>query len=151
MIEDIITYNSLDMNKQADRPCTSAPFYWFRILSVDGLWDSDVRFESHNLPRQNFVSSGDSYLGGKTLVIAGRVEARTIANLRTGQLALMTAFDLGEHDLEFMLGASPYKITCRRNQRIDMPEVQGDNGTPLIKRPFTIQLFADDGTITANP
>lgn len=159
MIESKIEYNGLTLNDQSKRSLSVAPYYWYRVTSVDGIWDQDVRFETHELPHRHGSSSGDAYYNGKTIVISGSIYAKNIGYLRQAQRALQGAFyDMQDHQLLFTLwGESRVYITCRKNQKIDMPETQDRGGSNPWVRPFTIQLYADDprmyaeGTSTPYP
>jgi hypothetical protein len=129
------------------------PFYWIRLVGVDGLWDNDVLFEKHDLPQRNRSRSGDAYTTGKTLVLTCRIEAKNIAYLRIAQKAVQQAFyDMQPHDLYFELfdsvdvDGNPVATQlvfrgARKNQRIDMPEAQGDL---TFRRAFAVQLWIDD-------
>lgn len=156
MIESPITWAHptypLVLNDQAERalygmrePSVPRIGYWYHITSVDGLWDEDVRFESHDLPNTSGAKSGDAYYTGKVLVFTGRVEALTLTLLRVAQRNLQAAFsDMTANQLQFQLwGEVAVYLTCRKNQKLDMPEVQADGG-PTWRRPFTLQLYADD-------
>lgn len=151
MIESVIEYNGLQLNKQSDRPMLAPPFYWYRVLTVDGIWDEDVRFEVHEKPHQHGSSSGDAYYNGKTIVISGLIYARSVGYLRQAQRALQGAFyDMQDHQLLFTLwGETPVYLTCRKNQKIDMPETQDRGGSMPWVRPFTVQLYADDPRLYA--
>jgi hypothetical protein len=134
-----------------------SPFYWYRLLLVDGLWDEDVNFEVHNIPQQNRARSGDAYTGGKTLTLTGRVEAQNLAYLRQGQAQLKIAFaDMQPHNLYFRLfdhvdgdGKPQYTRVyfkgARKNQKMDMPEAQTE--LAVWRRPFVVQLWVDDPKI----
>lgn len=151
MIESVIEYNGLLLNDQSKRSLTVAPFYWYRVLTVDGIWDEEVRFESHPLPHRHGSSSGDAYYLGKTVVISGNVYARDVGYLRQAQRALQAAFyDMQDHQLLFTLwGETRVYLTCRKNQKIDMPETQDRGGSNPWVRPFTVQLYADDPRLYA--
>lgn len=145
MLESPIAYNGLTLNDQSKRSLNVAPYYWYRIFTVDGIWDQEVRFETHERPHRDGAKSGDAYYNGKTLVISGRIYAKNLQRLREAQRALQYAFyDMQDHQLVFTLwGEQQVYITCRKNQKLDMPENQADLG-PSFKRDFTIQLYADD-------
>lgn len=145
MLESPIVFNSLTLNDQAERDFTAedALGYWYRVTSVDGVYDQDVRFEAHDLPQQHGAKSGSAFYSGKTIVISGEVRAVNLEKLRVAQRELQHAFyDMQPHRLEFTLWEEEaVYITCRKNQKIDMTEEQD---TPSFLRRFTIQLFADD-------
>jgi hypothetical protein len=158
------TTGNLILNDWENRDYSHDPFGWYQLLSVDGLWDQDIRFESYNLPQQDGARSGDTYKTGKTIVLSGMVVAADMPHLRNMQRALINAFaDRAQHKLFFSVmdtgghrdaggGMNAFDtvtttdlyVTCRKSQKIDMPETQPGFGW---KRPFTIQLFADDPLI----
>lgn len=151
MLESPIIFNGLTMNSTTDRDAGTG---WYQVLSVDGIWDQDVRFESINLPGRSGARSADSFYSGKTVVLAGQVMAPNIWTLRAMQLAMQQAFDdMLPYKLYFSffteLGAkTDLYLTCRKNQKIDMPEsVTTMGGAYEHRRNFTIQLFADDPNI----
>lgn len=158
MIESVISFGIgpahpatqtswLDLNDQSERDFwrEDAIGYWYHVRSVDGIWDQELRTETHNLPQRHGTKSGDYFYAGRTIVISGRVEAKNLELLRTAQRALQAAFyDMKDHPLQFtMWEEDDVYIICRKNQKIDMPESQEDGG-PFFKRPFVIQLYADD-------
>lgn len=159
MIESVIEYNGLLLNDQTKRSLQVSPYYWFRVTSVDGIWDEDIRTEVHELPHRHGTSSGDFYYSGKTIVISGEVRAVSLTTLRQAQRALQAAFyDLQPHQLLFTIwGETRVYVTCRKNQKIDMPESQNRGGSNPWVRAFTVQLYADDpvlyqeGTTTPYP
>ena len=159
MLESTIEYNGLVMNDQSKRDFTIAPFYWYRIVAIDGIWDEDVRFEVHDKPHQHGTASGDAYYSGKTLVLTGELRAKDLTALRAGTRTLQSAFyDMQEHQLLFTIwGEERVYLTCRKNQKMDMPERQDRGGSNPWMRPFTVQLYADDprlyreGTSTPYP
>lgn len=151
MIEGPITYNGLTLNDWVNRNITASPYGWYKVTSIDGLWDAPVRFQAIDLPGRSGAHSGDAFYSGKTIVIAGVIKAATIGVARDMQLAIQQAFDdMLPHDLGFvtMSGLTndiiPLTVTCRKNQQIDMVISQDQLE---VRAPFTIQLFADDPTI----
>lgn len=159
MLESTIEYNGVTFNDQSLRNYDTPPYYWFRVTSVDGIWDEDVRFEVHDKPHQHGTASGDAYYSGKTVVISGEIRAKDLGALRQAQRTLQAAFyDMQQHQLLFTLwGEERVYLTCRKNQKIDMPERQDRGGSNPWVRPFTVQLYADDprlyreGTSTPYP
>lgn len=156
--------NGLILNDWVNRDINNSPFGWYQLTSIDGLWDTDMRTESHDVPGRAGARSGDFFYSGKTLVLSGVIRAADMPRLRQMQRALVDAFeDMNPHKLFFKVmdgggheldvddnrvftapTTTSLYLTCRKNQKIDMPEVQ----TNLqYTRPFTIQLFADDPAI----
>lgn len=125
-------------------PRSSVPTVRWRVKldKVDGLWDADVRDERFPNPGQDGEASGDLKDGGKSITLAGRVQALDLDALREGQRELMKAFDTDEHALFWgMRGADQLYIRARKTQKIDMPEQQANN---KYERGYTITLRADD-------
>jgi hypothetical protein len=149
MLESPITWNHpshpITLNDQSQRNIYNSPYYWYHVRTVDGIWDQDVRFEAHDIPSDHGAKSGNAYYTGKVLVIAGTIEARNLTFLRIAQRRLQAAFyDMTPNRLGFKIWNETFVyITCRKNQKLDMPEEQADLG-PIFRRPFTVQLFADD-------
>lgn len=154
MIESVVRFNGFEWNRHdvRDSNLTMAPHYWAHLVSVDGIWDDEVRFEKYDYPQRNASRSGDVFTTGKTLVMAGVLYGLNFGYMRLGQMDLRQAFyDAKRHRLNFSLfdgvgeDGMPTKsdvyITCRKNQRIDMPEEQADT---TYSRRFTVQVFADD-------
>lgn len=153
-----MTYNGVTLNRPAfshhfikgDRQPGAwvSPNYWYRLVGFDGLWGDPVNVEIVQLPQQNQTRTGDRYTGGKTIVLTGIVEAKTLADLRTGQVALRKAFstsDPNTYDLAFTLGGTSLKLQAGyANQPIQMPDQQN---TLQWKRPFVAQLYFDDPTV----
>lgn len=148
---DHATY-PITLNDQGDRDVSASPFFWFRVLTVDGIWDEDVRWEAHDLPLRHGAKSGDAFYSGKTIVIGGEIRAKDVTYLRQAQRALQAAFyDMTMNKLIFTLwGEDEVYIRCRKNQKIDMPEEQTRGGSTPWVRPFTLQLFADDPRMYRN-
>jgi hypothetical protein len=132
----------LTLNDQSQRPFTGLG-YWYDVTSVDGIWDEDVRFEAHEKPQQHGGVSGDAFYQGKTIVLSGLIRAKNLTLLRTAQRKLQQSFyDMTANRLRFTLWAeSEVFLTCRKSQKLDMPEQQLGPG---YTRTFTLQLYADD-------
>lgn len=155
MIEGEVTFNGLTMNRPAftkhfikgDREpgAWQSPFYWYRIVAFDGLWSDPLNFETVQIPQVNQTRSGDKYTSGKTIVLTGIVEGKTLADLRSGQLALRNAFfadPLPVSDLEFYIGGAHLRLVGGyANQQIQMPDQQQGFAW---KRAFSLQLYFDD-------
>jgi hypothetical protein len=143
MLESTIVFNGLTMNDHSKRSLMVSPFYWYRVTSVDGIWDSPVRFETHPIPQKNGSRSGDAFYSGKTITISGQIVAVSLGTLHVAQRGLQQAFyDMLDYDLTFTMNGEPNLfITCRKNQPIAMAETQE---TSDFRRSFVIQLIADD-------
>jgi Phage tail protein len=134
------------MNDQVHRDQLNASTgvrYWVKVNSIDGLWDADLRYEAEDLPGAHGERSGESFLSGKDITLAGEIRARDLGGLRAGQRDLQTAFgDLQRHPLEFKLwDEEELIIVARKNQRLSMAEEQQDE---RFAREFVVSVRADD-------
>lgn len=136
-IECPIEFNNLTMNEWM-------PNDRINIISMDGLDDADVRVSSEPNPGADGEEIfGNSYYGGRTIVINGRVEAKTLNTMRGMKHAIRSAFnDLNEHPLIWRTGdlASDHQIFCRKVS-IQGLETQINN---RFERDFQITLRASN-------
>jgi hypothetical protein len=138
-IEAIIEYNGLYLNVRE----------WidtFLVTNILGLDDADVRDTRENNPGQHGETPGSSNYGGRTLVLQGKIQTKTLWKLRDMQFALRQTFaDISvERPLVFH-GTQiqhDYLCYCKKNQKMDMPEEQT---TPNhFERTFNITLRASN-------
>lgn len=116
----------------------------FRVLNLDGLQGADIRDNREANPSDHGETPFDNYLGGRTILITGRVEAHNIGKLRDMQQGLRTAFySMQERPLIFHVGdpQRDVQIYCRMIDKISMREEQ-TNDRP--HRDFQITLRASD-------
>jgi len=138
-IESIIEYNGLYMNVRE----------WidtFIVESIMGIDDVDVRDSREINPGQHGETPGDAWYGGRTIVLQGWIETRTLWKLRDMQQALRMAFsDISkERPLILHTRDSIYdvKIFCKKKSKIEMPEQQ--DTLNYFKRNFNITLAASN-------
>lgn len=137
-VEAIIEYNGLYLNVRD----------WidtFLVTQISGIDDADVRDTRDTNPGAHGETPGYAFYGGRTIVLQGKVMARTLWKLRDMMQALRQAFGiLSESPLTFH-GASTdrsLRIYCRKNQKLEMPEQQ----TTLnhFERSFSVTLRASE-------
>lgn len=136
-LEAIMEYNQLYFH---DRLVVDK----FRVLSLDGVQGADIRDNREANPSDHGETPFDNYLGGRTILITGRVEAHNIGKLRDMQQGLRTAFySMQERPLIFHVGdpQRDVQIYCRMIDKISMREEQ-TNDRP--HREFQITLRASD-------
>lgn len=136
-LEAIMEYNQLYFH---DRLVVDK----FRVLSLDGLQGADIRDNREANPSDHGETPFDNYLGGRTILITGRVEAHNIGKLRDMQQGLRTAFySMQERPLIFHVGdpQRDVQIYCRMIDKISMREEQ-TNDRP--HREFQITMRASD-------
>lgn len=137
-VETVLSYNGLYLNIRD----------WldtYLITSIDGLNDADVRDSRELNPTAHGETAFNSYYGGRTIVITGRIRAFTLFKLRDLQSALRQAFnDLTESELIFTNPINPalsISIFCRKSQPIAMSETQSNY---KFERDFQITLRASN-------
>lgn len=136
-VEAVFEYNGLYLNVRD----------WidtYLVTNIDGFDDGDVRDTRDLNPGQHGETPGQALYGGRTIVLSGKIQAKTLWKLRDMQAALRLAFsDISQEypliirtnvaDLDMM-------IMCKKSQKINMPEAQTTaNG---FERPFQITLRA---------
>jgi len=148
-VESYYIYNDLAMN---DRNLVDT----YIIKEIGGLDDADVRDSRELIPQDHGEHVFDSWYGGRTITLAGTIQAYNVHKLRDMQEALRYSFSNLE-DLPLRI-LSPYKtvvhhehpdemeapgveIECRKSQPIQMREAQ--QGVTFT-RDFLITLRAYD-------
>lgn len=120
-VEAVFSYNGLLLN---DRTVIDK----FRIISIDGLDDADVRDTRDINPGDHGETPGGAYYGGRTIAIQGRVEAYELHKLRDMQQALRSAFaDLSEEKRFYFLTGDPstdHYISCKKFSKNQWGEEQ---------------------------
>lgn len=134
-VESIFEYNGLVMNRRD---------WWdtFIITDIDGLDDADVRDVRENRPNDHGEVAMNSYYGGRSIVISGRIRAFSLKKMRDLTQSLRGAFgDLGTHDLIIRSGnpLTDVHIPCRKSQKLVIKEAQNNY---KFERDFQITLRA---------
>jgi hypothetical protein len=110
-LEAVLEYNNLYMNiqKNIDR---------YRINSIDGLYDADIRDTREVNTGEDGESPYNSFYGGRTITISGTIDTYSVSKLRAMQYALRRAFaDISkEYPLIFRTGnfANDHMISCKK-------------------------------------
>lgn len=137
-LEAVLEYNGLLLNvqKNVDR---------YRITSIDGLFDADVRDSRDVNTADDGESPYNSYYGGRTIVIAGSIETHSVAKLRDMQQALRSAFANihDEYPLHFRTGnfSKDHIIYCKKISPISGIEQQQNF---RASRDFQVSLRASN-------
>lgn len=110
-IEAILSYNGVVFNDTSvvDK---------YRVLSIDGLADPDIRDSREDVPGDDGEDAYDAYYGGRTIVLRVRIEAFQLDKLRDMEEALRTAFSVMEEKPLYFLTGDPEKdhyINCRKS------------------------------------
>ena len=120
------------------------------ITSIEGLSDADVRDTREVNPGYDGETAFQSYYGGRTIVLNGRLRAHTLRKLRDMQDGLKSVFaPLEEKPLVFrgQTRDRDLVIYCRKSQPIVMAEIQqGFN----FYRDFQVTLRASDFRFATN-
>lgn len=121
---------------------------YYKVKSLTGLDDAEVRDERIVRPGGNGEIVGRSLYGGRPIVIAGEFVGFNWAHLRHMEDTLKKAFgDLEDHDLVYQTrGFNQRQVSARKNQKLDIPEEQND---PRLIRTFTVSLRAANSDIFA--
>jgi hypothetical protein len=141
-----MAYNGLALNDRSLRDFTQQG-WWIKVTGIDGLWDSDVRDERTVRSGESGERSSATFYNGKTITLTGQCIGRDLGNLRTAQRELQGAFgDLEHHPLAWRLwNEVPLEIQCKKTQRLQMVEDEGQVENGRWQRAFVVQLRADDG------
>lgn len=138
-VEAIFEYNGIVMN---DRRLVDT----FLVTQIDGFDDADVRDTRDLNPGQHGETPGNSFYGGRTIVLSGKITTRTISKMRDMQQGLRQAFADISKELPLIIRTQdPNKdlmINCKKQMTIRMPEAQD---TPNeFRRSFQITLRASN-------
>lgn len=115
---------------------------FYRILEIDGLGDPDIRDSREVNPSAHGETAFQSWYGGRTITITGRIEAGNLAQLRKMTDDLKTAFGSLDENFLYFRNTHPEfdaKISCRKNAPINIKEVQSGWD---FRRDFQISLRA---------
>lgn len=141
MLESTFEFNGVVLNDQDQR---AIPFgKYFKVTTITGLDDPDVRDERVNLPGADGEIAADTFYGGRSIVFTGELRARTLEDLRIMQIMIQESFgDLAYHDLIFTpWGKEKRFIRAKKNQKLDITEEQTTNN---FRRTFTVGIRAED-------
>jgi phage-related protein len=137
--ESYLSYNGVVFN---DRSVIDK----YRVLTIDGLSDPDVRDSREEKPGDDGEDAYDSYYGGRTIVIKLRIEAFQLDKLRDMEEALRTAFaDMQEKPLYFLTGdpEKDHYIMCKKSASLSKEESFQTFGARFF-REWQITLRASD-------
>lgn len=143
MLESTLVWNGFTINNRAGLNLNNAPHYYIAVTSIDGLWGADIDYEEYPIAGAPGASSGDVFRRGKTLTIAGRIEAANYQALHVAKRYLQQMFAVtGPFNLIFTLVGEPQiYIKCKLSQDLSITEQQNDM---RLWRSFTVALRADD-------
>lgn len=136
-IESIIEYNGLYLNVRN----------WidtFLVTTILGIDDADVRDTREPNPGQHGETPGVALYGGRTVVLQGKLIAKTLWKMRDMEQAIRSAFgDLSQERPLTFHGTKPEEdllIWCKKSQKLELPDTQ----TTLnhFERVFSITLRA---------
>jgi phage-related protein len=136
-VESILEYNSLLLNVRK---------WWdtYLVTEIDGLDDADIRDARDQNPVDHGETAFDSYYGGRTITLSGKIRAYSLSKMRDLEQAMRSAFgDLQEH-LLVVRGATPAQdvaIYCKKYQKLTIKEAQTDM---RHQRDFQVSLRASD-------
>lgn len=138
----LIEYNDLIMNDNHN-------FDYYKITSVDGLDDAEIRDSRSNRPNQDGEDSYGTYYSGRTVVIHGEIHAYDLWKADDMREAVKRAFVRKDKELPlwFHLGdaAKDRIIMCKKNAKLEIPWQQPTRDLPLI--PFMVPLRASNPRI----
>lgn len=138
-IEAIIEYSGLYLN---DRSWIDT----YVVETIDGIDDADIRDVREEFPGDHGELLGASFYGGRTIVLSGYIETKTIWKMRDMIQAMRFAFaDITQekplifhhYDPEYTL-----QVNCKKSQKLMIQDQQ----TTLneTKRTFSITLRASN-------
>jgi hypothetical protein len=117
----------------------------FLITTIDGFADPDIRDSREVNPGRHGETYFNSYYGGRTLVLSGKLRAQTLGKMRNMQMGLKEIFgDISrEYPLIIRTGDlhNDVMIYCKKSQPLVMSEVQQDF---TFRRDFQITLRASN-------
>lgn len=136
-VDSILEFNGLLLNVRR---------WWdtYIVTEIDGLDDADIRDARDQNPVAHGETAFDSYYGGRTITLTGRIRAYSLPKLRDLEQAMRAAFgDLQEH-LLIVRGKTPAQdvaIYCKKYQKLNIKEAQTDM---RLMRDFQVTLRASD-------
>lgn len=151
MIGHAVNYQSANgavnfvINDRANQPLLwqQSPFYYISLKSPDGMYGAEISFESHPIPQAIGERSGDVFRRGKSITLAGEIEAMSLGYLEAGADFLGQMFaETAKRKLIWTRydGIQVY-FTCRvNNDLVISEEITGDK----YVWPWLVGLRADD-------
>lgn len=136
-LENEISFNSYRLNIKSN-------IDKIQITSIEGLADADIRDSREVNPGYDGETAFQSYYGGRTIVLNGKIKAHTMNKLRDMQDGLKSVFaPLVEKDLVLRgkTREDDLVISCKKSQPIVMSEVQQNF---QFERDFQVTLRASD-------
>ena len=137
-VEAILEYNGLYLNVQANTDR-------YRINSIDGLYDADIRDVRDTLSDADGECFYTALYGGRTIVLNGVIQTYSVGKMRDMQMALKAAFaDIRhEYPLIFHTGdvAHDHFISCKKSAAMSGTEQQQNF---MATRDFQISLRASN-------
>lgn len=121
-IESQFEYNGIILN---DRSTIDK----YVVRQVTGFADADVRDSREPNPGSHGETPLESWYGGRTIILSGRIEAYTLEKLRDMQEAFRTAFvSLVDKPLRVRTASMErdFTIICRKSSSMDGNEQQTD-------------------------
>jgi len=142
-VEAIIEYNGLFLNVRD----------WidtYVVTNIDGIDDADVRDSREELPGDHGEAPGQAFYGGRTIVLQGYIETKTMWKMRDMMQALRQAFSnlSQEQPLRFHHPdpTLTIEIFCKKSQKLQIVEEQSTLN--YFKRNFSIYLRASNPRFT---
>jgi len=145
-IDGVTTYTINDRFSQPNLWLQS-PFYYIKLESVDGLYSSDISYESHPIPNATGEKSGDVFRRGKTIVLSGQIEALSLGYLATGATYLRQMFNnTALRHLRFYQYGDDNQmyIVCRVSQDLAITETVPNPDANAFRWEWTVGLRADN-------
>lgn len=138
-VDAIIEFNNLLMNNRE----------WldtYMITEIDGLGDADIRDDREVNPQAHGETFFESYYGGRTVTLTGKIRCFSLYKLRDMEQALRQAFaDLSqERELIFhsQNPATDASLMCKKSAPLVMKEVQSSLNE--FNRDFLVTLRASN-------
>lgn len=136
-VESILEFNGLLLNVRS---------WWdtYIVDKIDGLDDADIRDARDLNPAAHGETPFDSYYGGRTITLSGKIRAYSLPKLRDLEQALRSAFgDLQEHLLivRGRTSGQDVGLYCKKYQKLNIPEAQSNL---KHERDFQVTLRASD-------
>lgn len=137
-VESVFIYNGVYLNIRE----------WidtFLVTNIEGLADADVRDAREANPGRHGETYFESFYGGRTLTLSGKIRAHNINKLRDMEQGLRQAFNDIDTEKPLIIRNTNFgrdmMISCKKIQPVNIPERQ-DNFK--FERDFQITLRASN-------